>query len=103
MVSNDHGRTQKCDFSLLDLIYPFWANLENPNRHFQLKFGTGTNSNMHKSMVMFIFFLFSTGNTLYGQIWCKTKNYQFKLKFSTSTNLMIVRTSANEYSRHCSG
>ena len=26
IVSNDHGRTQKCYFSVLDGKYPFWAN-----------------------------------------------------------------------------
>ena len=26
-VSNDHGRMQKDDFSVLDRIYPFWVNL----------------------------------------------------------------------------
>ena len=26
IVSNDHGRTQKCYFSVLDWKYPFWAN-----------------------------------------------------------------------------
>ena len=25
VVSNDHGRTQNCDFSFLDRKYPFWS------------------------------------------------------------------------------
>ena len=32
------------------------------------------------------FFVFSTGNTLFGQIWSKTSKRQFKLKFGTKTN-----------------
>ena len=31
-------------------------------------------------------FSFSTGITLFWEIWCKNQNYQFKLKFGTSTN-----------------
>ena len=27
IVSNDHGRTRKCDFPVSDRKYPFWANL----------------------------------------------------------------------------
>ena len=27
IVSNDHGRTHKCDFSVFDQKYLFWANL----------------------------------------------------------------------------
>ena len=27
IVSNDHGRTQNCDFSVFAWKYPFWANL----------------------------------------------------------------------------
>ena len=27
MLSNDHGRTQKRNFSVLDQKYPFWVNL----------------------------------------------------------------------------
>ena len=27
IVSNDQGRTQKCEFSVLDHNCPFWANL----------------------------------------------------------------------------
>ena len=61
VVSNDHGRTHKCDFSVSDRKYPFCANLvkkKNPNCQFKLKFGTFTNSNMQSSMALFIFFCF---------------------------------------------
>ena len=27
IVSNGHGHAQKCNFSVLDHIYPFWADL----------------------------------------------------------------------------
>ena len=26
IVRNDHGHTQRCDFSVLDRNHPFWAN-----------------------------------------------------------------------------
>ena len=32
VVSNDHGRTQKCDFPVLDPKYPFCANLVQKNQ-----------------------------------------------------------------------
>ena len=41
IVSNDHGRTHKCDFSDFGRKYPFWANLVKKKRNCQrnLKFG----------------------------------------------------------------
>ena len=68
IVSNDHGRTHKCSFSVFDRKFPFWANLikKNQNCQFDLKFGTKTNLNMQNSMVMFTFFVFDW-NTPFGQ------------------------------------
>ena len=36
IVRNDHGRTQKCGFSVLDRKYPFWANLFQKMKIFSL-------------------------------------------------------------------
>ena len=60
IVSNDHGRTQKCDFFVLDRKFPFLANLikKIKNCQFKLKFGTWTNSNMQNLMVTFTFSMF---------------------------------------------
>ena len=58
IVSNDHGLVQKCDFSVLDQIYPFWVNLiQNQNCKFKLKVGIQTSLNMQNSM-MFTFSVF---------------------------------------------
>ena len=58
IVSNDHGRTHKCDFSVFDRKFPLvkFSN-KNQNCQFKLKFGNQTNSNMMKSMVLFILFV----------------------------------------------
>ena len=58
IVSNDHGRMHKCDFSVFERKYPFWANLVKKNKNCQskLKFGIKTNSNMQNSMVLFFLF-----------------------------------------------
>ena len=50
--------------SVLDLIYPFRANLVQKNQIclFTVKFGTWTNSIMHNSMLMFTFSLFDLKN-----------------------------------------
>ena len=54
---------------------------QNQNYQFKLKFSSWTNSNMQNSVMLFTF---STGNTLFGQIWSKkSKKYQFRLKFGT--------------------
>ena len=62
IVSNNHRRSHKCDFSVFDRKFPFWSylvrfNQKNQNCQFKLKFGTWTNSNMQNSMVMFILFV----------------------------------------------
>ena len=33
IVSDDHGRMQKRDLSVLDWKYPFWANLVQKNQN----------------------------------------------------------------------
>ena len=57
IVSNDHGRTHKRDFSFFHRRFPFWVNLvqKNQNCQFKLKFGTWTNLNITNSTVVFIF------------------------------------------------
>ena len=55
-VRNDHGHTQRCEFSVLDRKQPFRANLEQKIKIVsQLKFGTQTNSNIQNSMVILTF------------------------------------------------
>ena len=50
-----------------------------------MKFCTYTNSNVQNLIEMFTSSAL-TGNTLFGEIWSKTQNCQYKLKFSTYTN-----------------
>ena len=75
VVSNDHVRTPKYNFSVFDWKFRFWTNLfkKNQNFRFKLIFVTYTNSNMQNSMVVFTF-LFQTGNSLFEQIWSKQSN-----------------------------
>ena len=58
IVSNDHGRMHKCDFSVFERKYPFWANLVKKNKNClsKMKFGIKTNSNMQNSMALFFLF-----------------------------------------------
>ena len=62
IVSQNHGRTHKCDFYVFDQKFPFWENLvkKNQNCRFKLKFGAYTNSNMQNSMVMLTFSVFDS-------------------------------------------
>ena len=80
IVSNNHGHTYKCDFSVLDRKYGFWANLV------KRKFGSQTNSNMQNSLVL-TFSVLDRKHPFWGQIWSKNQICQFKLKFGTQTNL----------------
>ena len=50
---------------------------KNQNCVFKLKFGSLTNLNMQNSVEM-LTSLFQTGNTLFGQIWCKKLKLSFK-------------------------
>ena len=61
IVSNDHGRKHKCDFSVLERKFPFWENLVKKNQDCQLKlkFGTLTDSNIQNSMVILAFTVFN--------------------------------------------
>ena len=56
LVSNDHGCMHKCNFSVFDRKFPFWANLVRKIRIVSLaEIGTYTDSNMQNSMVVFTF------------------------------------------------
>ena len=60
------------------IFYPKYLFLgkfgpKNQSCQFELKFGTYTNSNMQNSIVDLLF-LFSTGNTCFGQTWSKKSN-----------------------------
>ena len=56
VVSNNHARTRKCDFSASDQKYRFgqiWPKIS--KLAIKVKFGTYANSNMHNSMEVFNF------------------------------------------------
>ena len=69
---NMQNSTVVFTFSIFVRKYLFWGKIgpKNKNYQFELQFGTWTNSNMLNSM-MIQNFLFSTKNTLFGQIWSK--------------------------------
>ena len=103
IVSNDHGRIHKCDFSVFDRNNSFWANIingdvhffrfwleveisflcklgpKNQNCYFKLKSGTYINSNMQNSMVIFTFFYSRQEFPILGKFGPKQQNCQFKL------------------------
>ena len=68
-------------FTVWKRKYGFFANLlftpKNQNCQFRMKFGTQTNSNIHNSMVMFIFSVFD-------------QKYHFFWKFKFIQNIKIV-------------
>ena len=67
------------------LLEQVWS--KNQNSQFKLKFGTKTNSNMHNSIVMFIFSRFPPEIPFLGKFGPKNQNCQFKLKFGTKISL----------------
>ena len=70
-------------FSVLDLKTILGkSNQKTQKCQFKLKFGTKTNLNIRKSVIMFTF-QFLTGNTFLGKFGSKTQNCQFELKFHT--------------------
>ena len=74
-------------FLVFDWKYPLLGKFGSKAQNCQLmlELGTQTNSIMQNKMVIFIS-SFSSGNTLFVQIWSKNQNFQFKLKFGTQTN-----------------
>ena len=76
IVSNDHGRTKKCDFPVLDRKYPFRANLVQEIKIVSL------NWNFVPGLIWTCkiqwwcsLFLFLTANTIFGQIWSKKSKF----------------------------
>ena len=59
IVSNNHVSTGKCDFSVCDRKFSFWANLvkkkKKTNCQLKLKFGIPANWSMQNSMTLFLF------------------------------------------------
>ena len=90
IVSNNHGRTHKCDFSVFDRKFHVQENSVqkkiSQNCQFKLKLGTQTNSNMLNSMARFTFFVFDWNYPFQANLVKKNHNCQFKLKCSTLTN-----------------
>ena len=74
-VRNDHGHTERWEFSVLDQKHPFWANLapKNLNCQSKLNFFTQTNSDMRNSMVMLTFSVFDQKYTFWVNLVQKTK------------------------------
>ena len=97
-ASNDHGRTHMCDFSVFVGIYPFLANFVKKIKIVSLSWILVPRL-IRICRIEWWCSLFPvlTGNTLFGKIWTKSQNCQFKIKFGTCTNsntqsLMVVFT-----------
>ena len=70
IVSNDYGRTHKCDFSIFDQKFPFWANLVKKIKIVSLSWNLVSRLiRICRNQWWSWFFPFFTGNTLFGQIW----------------------------------
>ena len=67
IVRNDHGHTQRCEFSVLDRKQPFRANLEQKIKIFSQSWSLERRPIQWWSSL----FLFWTRNTLFVQIWTK--------------------------------
>ena len=87
LVSNDHGRTHKCDSSVSDWKYPFWANLVKAIKTVSVS----------RNLVLILIrirriqwwcslFLFWLGIPFLRKLGPKNQNRQFKMKFGTLTN-----------------
>ena len=57
LASNDHGGLQKCNFSVLDLKFSFWAKLVQKIKI--ASFGTWVNLSIQNCKVMFNFSIFN--------------------------------------------
>ena len=87
LVSNDDGRMHKCNFSVFDWKFPFWANLVRKIRIVGLaeiwylhwfeyaEFNGGIHFSCFRWEAPFL-----------GKFGSKNHNCQFKLKFATETN-----------------
>ena len=67
IVRNDHGHTQRCEFSVLDRKQPFRANLEQKIKIVSQSWSLERRPIQWWSSL----FLFWTRNTLFVQIWTK--------------------------------
>ena len=76
IVSNNHGRTHKCDFSIFDRRFLLWANLvkKKQNCQFKLKLGTETISNIQNSVVVFTLFVLDWKCPFWTNLFQKIKN-----------------------------
>ena len=94
IVRNDHGRTQRCEFSVLDQKHPFWANLSQKIKIVNLSW----NSNMRNSMVMFTFSVFDLVPRLiriwtfsgYADFFCFRPKIPFLDKFVPKTKIVSL-------------
>ena len=82
VVSNDHGHSQKCGFSVLDRKYPFWRNLVQKIKIVSLSW------NLVPRLIRIciiqhwcFLFLFSAENTFLVKCGSKIQNCLFKVKF----------------------
>ena len=82
-------------FFVFDWKYPFWANLVQKVKIISLSWNlVPTLTGICKIQWWYLLSLFLIRNTLFGQIWSKSQNYQFKLKFGSYTNSKMLNSIA---------
>ena len=93
IVSTNHRRVHKCDFSIFDRRHPFWAiwskKLILIRRIQWQSTNSSTNSNTQNSMAVSTFSVFD-GKHHFRQSWTKkNQNCQFQFKFGSNNNQNI--------------
>ena len=88
-VSNDHRRTQKWDFSVLDRKIPFRGKFAPKIKIVSLSWNLVlTLIRMCRIRWWYLLFPFSIENTLFKQIWSKSSKYSKSLKWNLVPGLI---------------
>ena len=92
IISNNHGRTRKCNFSVSDCKYRFWANLVQNIKKVSLSWNMVPRliriCRVHWLCSLFPFLTKNIQNTLFGQIWPKIQNCQSLMTMVLSWDLV---------------
>ena len=84
---DDHGHTQRCEFSVLDRKHPFWANLAQKIKIASLSFWYAEQFAYAEFYGDVHFFCFRPEIPFLGNIGQKNQNCQPEFKFGTCANL----------------
>ena len=105
-VSNNHGRTRKCDFSVFGRKIPFWANLVKKKKKIKIVY---LSWDLVPKLIrickiqwrsLFIFSVLDRKHFL-GKFGPKNQTVQFKLKFRTFLKVAVTDTRYFARSKLC--